>query len=282
MDRADLERADVRAVAGELDELVTWLRRHEIAVSSWYGKFDLRRDRYQVVNRGFDYAALPGAADDLHWPWFLYWEIGWLVVNNDFQQGQELLDLGGSSSLFSFLLASRGIDVTTVDIRPELVENAERVARKTGWSLRNLRMDMRKLQIDRRFDHATSVCVYEHLPVSGRLDVSRRVRDMLHDGGTFSVTFDYGNPSAAARLSSPDDVEAQFVTPSGLSVRGNREFHDNGLRYLANPFFRREGWWRGWKGLGVLRREFRLRDLPRTKDWNDYTFGALFLERGAR
>ena len=33
----------------------------------------------------------------------------------------------------------------------------------------------------------------------------------------------------------PADVERQFVEPSGLSVRGNADFQDNGLRYLLHP-----------------------------------------------
>ena len=97
-------------------------------------------------------------------------------------------------------------------------------------------------------------------------------------GATFSITFDYLNPSRAARISSPRDIDKQFVRPSGLRVRGNRDFHDGGERHLLNPFYHPRASAR-WRVAPVARREFPVRELFRTKDENDYTFGALFLEK---
>ena len=279
MDRADLESPKARAVVAELDELIVALRRDGLPVSSWYGKFDLSRNVHQRINRGYGYEPLPGAADDVSFPWFLYWEIAWLVINNAFHPGQRLLDLGGSSSLFSYYMASKGLEVTTVDIRKELVRNANEVARHTGWRLENHLMDMRELEFDRRFDHITSVCVFEHIPLSGRIEVTRRIRDLLGEDGTFSITFDYKNPSRLARISSPEAVEEQFVASSSLRVRGNRVFHDNGQRYLLHPFYHPSAWRYGSKPLSLFRREFGIREAFSVKRENDYTFGALFLVR---
>jgi Methyltransferase domain len=256
MDRADLERPECRAVCAELDALIADLDRRGLRVSNWYGALEmpLEAAAYERANRGPRYEPLSGAVDDERFPWFLYWEIAWLVTNNGFEPGQRLLDLGGSSSLFSCYMASRGLDVVTVDLSEELVANGDELAAATGWKLRNLRMDMGELDPDalgRGFDHVTSVCVFEHIPISARIDVGRRIRDLLVDSGAFSITFDYLNPSPRARISSPDDVEEQFVAPSGLQVRGNRVLHDNGLRYLWHPEHERE-----------------------------YTFGALFQTRG--
>jgi hypothetical protein len=279
MDRADLELPEARRVVSELDALIRRLRSEGLPVSSWYGKLDIAGDRFQLANRGFDYEPLPGAAEDLSWPWFLYWEIAWLVINNAYEPGDRLLDLGGGASLFSYYMASKGLEVMTMDVQRELVEAANEVSRRTGWQLVNHLTDMRELSFDRPFDHATSVCVFEHIPVSGRIEVSARVRDVLREGGTFSITFDYCNPSRRARICSPRSVEEQFIEPSGLRVRGNREFHDNGKRYLAHPFFRAGAWRRGWKPLLLLRREFGFREAFETRRENDYTFGALFMQR---
>ena len=82
-----------------------------------------------------------------------------------------------------------------------------------------------------------------------------------------------------AKISSPQAVEEQFVVPSGLSVRGNRPFHDNGNRYLLQPFHHPRAWWTGWKLQRVRRGQFRLRELARMRRTNDYTFGALFLQK---
>ena len=279
MDRSDLERPDCAAVVEELDELVRWLDGRGLQPSSWFGTLRDPTPPWEATNRGYGYEPLPGAADDARFPWFLYWEIAWVVVNNDFRPGDRLLDLGGSSSLFSYYLASRELEVTTVDLSSALVNNAEDVARRTGWMLHNRVMDMRELELDGSFDHATSICVLEHIPVSGRVRLSSQLRSLLRPGGSVSLTFDYLNPSRRARIATPDDVIEQLVAPSGLEPRGNREFHDNGQRYLLSPFHHPRAWWRGWKLRRLWSGQFRLWELARTKLRNDYTFGALFLER---
>jgi 2-polyprenyl-3-methyl-5-hydroxy-6-metoxy-1,4-benzoquinol methylase len=241
MARSDLDEPDAQRVVAELNSLVVELEQRGLRPSNWYGGLETPPDLvgWERANRGLQYEPLPGAAADDRYPWFLYWEIAWLVLNNRFVAGQRLLDLGGSSSLFSCYVASLGLEVVTVDLDRQLVANADRLAGATGWNMRNVEMDMRALRgsvLGAPFDHITSVCVFEHLPVAGRIEVTERIGELLVEGGSFSITFDYLNPSRMARIRSPHDVEEQFVAPSGLQVRGNRGFHDNGLRYLLHPF----------------------------------------------
>lgn len=280
MDRRDLDRPDTRSIVREVNALAAELERRDLRASTWYGSLELPQPwEWEQVNRGYGYEPLDGAADDARWPWFLYWEIAWLALNTEFVRGQRVLDLGGSSSLFSYFLAARGLSVVAVDLDPELVSNGNRTASHLEWDLENVVMDIRRLDLPGQFDHVTSVCVYEHVPVSDRIEVSTQIRQLLKEGGTFSITFDYGNPSRRARLSSSEDVEKQVIEPSGLAVRGNRSFHDNRERYLLHPFFHPTAYRHGWKLDGLRRRHFGLRDLARVKRRNDYTFGALFLER---
>ncbi len=280
MHRSDLESDAARVVIAELDELVLALRERGLRISSWYGVFDLEtaHDPYERLNRGYGYEPLPGAVDDTNFPWFLYWEIFWVVHHADFRAGQRVLDLGGSSSLFSYYLASKGLDVTTVDLQEELVDNADVVAERMGWDLTNYAMDMRELDFEERFDHITSICVYEHIPMYDRVEINTRVRDLLGPGGRFSITFDYRNPSRFASIDTPADVEAQFVRPSGLDVRGNREFVDTGESYLLNPFFHPDVP-RAYRTECVRQGHFKPWERLRTKKANDYTFAALFLEK---
>lgn len=283
MDRQDLEFPAAQVVVGELNELITELRSRELAVSSWYGFFDYPADlkRYEEINRGYGYRPLPNAVEDENFPWFLYWEIAWVMLNNDYQSGQRLLDMGGSSSLFSYYLASKGMEVTTIDLRPDLVQNADHVGREMGWKLDNELMDMRDMKFENRFDHITSICVYEHIPMSDRIEINRSVRELLNPGGTFTITFDYRNPSRLARILTPADVEEQFVRTSGLEVRGNGTFVEGPENYLLNPFYAKPRWWRG-KARDIRDGYFPLWELPRAKGSNDYTFGALFQKRSSR
>ena len=280
MERADLDRPEARALIQEIDELVRRLRAKGLRVSSWYGGLELDRHRreFQALNRGFGYAPLPEPVDDELFPWFLYWEIVWIVLSTPFEPGDRVLDMGGSSSLFSFLLASRGLPVTTVDLDEELVLNGNAVAQAMSWDLANEVMDMRRLDFAEPFQRVTSICVFEHIPACDRVEVNKRMQDVMAPGATFSITFDYQNPSRAARISSPRDIEEQFVRPSGLQVRGNRELHDSGERHLLNPFYHPRAFPR-LKVAPILRREFPPTELFRRKRANDYTFGALFLEK---
>jgi hypothetical protein len=121
--------------------------------------------------------------------------------------------------------------------------------------------------------------VFEHIPISERIDINARLRDLLVDGGSMSVTFDYLNPSRLARIGSPQDVHEQFVAPSGLRVRGNPTFHDNGKRYLLHPFHHPRAREAGWESLSIERGQFAPEQTGQAARENEYTFGALFLER---
>src|SRR3954463_8670832 len=280
MDRADLDTAAARVVVDELDDLIGSLSARGVRISSWYGAFELSDDpgSWERLNRGYDYTPLDGAADDGRFPWFLYWEIAWLVTNNRFRAGQRLLDLGGCSSLFSIYMASKGLEVTAIDLDDELVTNGNRVAETTRWALRNVRQDIANLDLAGTFDHVTSVCVFEHVPVSTRVRAGDQVRRLLRRGGTFSMTFDYVNPSRLAAIDSPDDVEEQFVRPSGLRVRGNERFVDNGKRYLLHPVHHPSAASTDWREVSIAAGQFEPADARQVSRSNEYTFGALFLE----
>ena len=283
MEPSDLECKEAQDIIRELNDLIITLKKRGLKISSWYGCFELDGDKNseEVVNRGYNYQPLPGAVDDVNFPWFLYWEIVWVVLHADFRPGQRVIDLGGSSSLFSFYLASKGLEVTTVDLQEELVKNANHVAGTMDWKLANHVMDMRYLEFDTEFDHITSICVYEHIPMYDRIEINRHIKDLLKPGGRFSITFDYRNPSMAARISSPSDVYDQFVKPSGLALRGNEIFLDTGTSFLLNPFYHPAASLRN-KLSCVRRGHFRLMEIFKAKSSNDYTFGALFLEKSEK
>lgn len=283
MDPDDLHSPAAQAVIEELDRLIVMLRERRLPISSWYGGFDLsgEPDSFERLNRGYGYAPLERAPDDVHFPWFLYWEIVWVVVHGGLARPQRVLDLGGAASLFSYYLASTGHQVTTVDLQEPLVEAGNFVGRTMGWTLTNRIMDMRRLSMSARFDHVTSICVFEHIPMYDRAPASRAIRDVLVDGGRFSLTFDYRNPSSRARISSARDIEEQFVTPSGLAVRGNAAFCDTGKNYLLHPFYH-PATGRDQRKALVRGGDFARSELSLTKTVNDYTFGALFMEKRTR
>ncbi|MFX0202641.1 MAG: class I SAM-dependent methyltransferase [Candidatus Hodarchaeota archaeon] len=280
MDLEDLKSDKAKTIIKSLNHLVKNLREKNLKISSWYGRFNLsgNPDSFERINRGYDYIGLEEATDDKNFPWFLYWEIVWVDLINEFSSQHKILDLGGSSSLFSYYLASKGIDVTTVDLQENLVENANTVANQMNWNLKNYVMDMRNLKFNSKFDHITSICVYEHIPLYDRVEINKKIKELLIYKGKFSITFDYRNPSKFTRINSPSDVLEQFVKPSGLFIRGNKEFFDNGKSYLLHPFYYTNISWK-YKIRAIMKKQFSPCEFFRTKQKNDYTFGALFLEK---
>jgi 2-polyprenyl-3-methyl-5-hydroxy-6-metoxy-1,4-benzoquinol methylase len=280
MDLSDLESDRARSIIMELNDLISDFKKKGLKISSWYGKFELtgKRNSSEWINRGYDYKPIEETVDDKNFPWFLYWEIVWVTMNAEFNKGQKILDLGGSSSLFSYYLASKGLDVTTIDLQEQLVKNANQVAQQTGWKLENYVMDMTKLDFDFRFDHITSICVYEHIPMYARVAINRSIEKLLLPHGRFSITFDYRNPSRFARINTPNDVYEQFVKPSGLVVRENQSFLDSGHSYLLHPFYHPGISWK-YRLFQVILGQFRPWEIIKSKKVNDYTFGALFQEK---
>ncbi len=280
MDRQDLDSPEAKKIINELNNLISELYAQNVKISSWYGTFELIKDPYEWINRGYGYAPFPDVVDDKNFPWFLYWEIVWIILHNDFKKGQRLLDLGGSSSLFSYYLASKGLDVTTVDLQKELVDNGNVTAKKMGWDLKNHMMDMRKLDFDATFDHITSVCVFEHIPMYDRVEINKIIKELLNDNGHFSITFDYRNPIRLARIHTKQDVHDQFVVPSGLTVRGNKAFVDEPTDYLLSPFYYKKRLFRH-KLSCIRNRHYSPWEFFKTKTENDYTFAALFMRKEA-
>lgn len=280
MNLDDLTLGGAIAIMGELNNLILQLKSKNLKISSWIGSFDLTGDHNSVewVNRGYDYKAIKGAVDDINFPWFLYWEIVWVVLNSEFKPGDRILDMGGCSSLFSYYLASKGLDVVAIDLQKYLVDNANLVASEMGWKLRNYVMDMRNIKFSIKFDHIISICVFEHIPLIDRVIINKKIKNLLIEGGKFSLTFDYKNPDKCVKINSPKDVYEQFVKPSGLKIRTNEFFFDNGINYLLHPFYsKRRIFWQ-YKKYCVISGHFSLLEFFKTKNENDYTFGALFLE----
>jgi ubiquinone/menaquinone biosynthesis C-methylase UbiE len=287
MDRDDLLTEAGRRFVSTLSALSETLHARHLPVTSWYGELEspeisgplagIRRiaDRMfgrgrdeQIVgehNRGGDsYEPIPGIADDTRHPWFLYWEAYWVMTHGPaVDASQRVLDAGGTSSLFSSYLASLGPEVHAVDLNETLLEAGSTIAREMGWNLHSHCMNMADLSFeDACFDHAYSICVFEHLHADLRRQALGEIARVLKPGGTLSITFDYRGPGVFLAgegfnsdpnnlIRTPADVQRHFLTAEGFEPVGNPVFEDNDESYLAWP----------------------------DEAENSYTFGSVFLRR---
>lgn len=271
MDRGDLLTPSGQEFVAGLSALSDDLERRNLPLTSWYG--GLLRARFEFspsgvrslvrralgrgrgvgsvaeINRGGEqYEPIPGIRSDVHHPWFLYWEAYWVSSRGpELTPSTRVLDAGGTASLFSCHLASRGAETHSVDLNPRLVAAGEQVARAMGWNLHSYSMDMTALEFeDGSFDHAYSICVFEHLTADLRQRALTEIARVLRPGGILSLTFDYGAPGvtlmgtgpsteAAHRLQTPADVHRHFGSHESFEIVGNQDFFDNGRTYLAWP-----------------------------------------------
>ena len=264
MDYSDLQTDEAQPVIQALNELITTLYSKGLYMTSWYGSLPDGEGKRGVgiENRGSAYKPLPNSVDDGRIPWYLYWETSWVTRNGPHvTNNMKLLDAGGTSSLFSCYLASLGAEVHSIDINAKLISNGNMIAEKMGWNMISYNMDMRKLDFDDEyFDHAYSICVFEHLGRETQKSALSEIARCLKPNGVLSLTFDYRNPAPHCARNEPEnqlktkeDIKRIFLSTKHLELCGNQEFCDNGESYLVHP---------------------RLNNIP-------YTFGAIFLKKTA-
>lgn len=274
MDRGDLLRDDAQAVTAGINDLIRALYARGVCTTSWWGTLPKKGrrklgvvDKLKVLfqrdwvlsdrgagvgyeNRGPDYEPLPGAADDGWIPWYLYWEIFWVLCHGPrLEKTLRVLDAGGTASLFTCYLASLGCEVHSIDLNPVLVAQGDRIARAMGWNMFSYAMNMGKLEFeDGFFDHAYAVCVFEHLNFELKQAALKEIARCLKPGGILSLTFDYRNPAPKVVGVGPDpreqnqirsqaDLQRNFLATGRFELIGNPTFHDNGRSYLVHPGF---------------------------------------------
>jgi len=271
MDREDLLTEDGRRFTVEFDALAVALERLRLPVTSWYGGLPSYGVAFSVsglkavlkklfardsavgaeatINRGGqDYESLPGVTRDDRHPWFLCWEAYWVMTHGPrLQTSHRVLDAGGTASLFSCYLASQGAEVHSVDLNQALVAAGQEIATRMQWNLKPACMDMTALEFpDDFFDHAYSICVFEHLDHAQRQRALKEIARVLKPGGILSITFDYGAPGVhlAGRghdydeknlIRTPEDVDRHFLSAPEFDPLGNSRFEETGETYLAWP-----------------------------------------------
>jgi surface carbohydrate biosynthesis protein len=282
MDRNDLFHPDSRKIVDRLDSLIRRMYSEGVYMSSWVGTTPPDLSMFAEVKRaGFlgrildflsgakapemhpgeevalvrgidqrrDYQPLPGAADDVRLPWFLYWEICWVLrmLGDRLTPQSRVLDAGGSGSLFSCYLSSLGTEVHAIDLNPKLEKLGRAIQDKMGFNLYSYTMNMCSLEFpDEYFDHAFSICVFEHLDIEIKRGALSEIARCLRPGGIFAITFDYKTPAPGIagygkdprprnQLKNVADIHRSFLSNPDFELVGNQDFQDNGTSYLIHP-----------------------------------------------
>lgn len=243
MDREELFRLPLSIIVEEVLKLEKQLMNKSVLYCSWHGGSGTyyppfyKNPKNERRNRGGDkYKPYPDERhDDQRNPWFKLWEIAVLVEETKVRKGDTVLDLGGCSSLFSYYLASKGVNVISIDIAPKAVEVGKTASIKMGWpNLVNREMNILDLNFeDEKFDYVYCLDSFIFLKDEGgwgyrpRLRALKEANRVLKKGGAFGLTVNWMNPITWRYLD--NETLTKYAQDSGFDFKGVK---DNGKRYL--------------------------------------------------
>ena len=282
MDIRDLENEEAKKIIQELMELNKKYEEKGCTISSWFGQCHPTEygKKISLLNRGYDYKPiLQNEEFDFKYPNWLLWEIYWVCSNINVKKGDTILDIGGACSLFSFYLASKGVKVVAIDLNQKVVDEANRIAKIMNVDYTAVCSDAEEYLINtnEKFDYITSICVFEHIEKNKRKRLTKFLHKRLKKDGIIAITFDYKNPSRFVGIDNKADIQDLFLTDTNLKMIENKDFYDNNENYLINVFYRKPILWRE-KRKGIRNKEFPFYEFFRTKNYNDYNFGDIFLK----
>jgi SAM-dependent methyltransferase len=123
------------------------------------------------------------------------------------------LDLGCGKGELATLLLSDFADVTGCDPSPGMLKTTQ------GISTR-VQEDPGKIPFENeRFHFVTAVCVYHHVPVQARLNLTREVRRVLKPGGAFCIIEHNPFNPVTRLIVSRTPVDADAVLLRALETR---------------------------------------------------------------
>ena len=229
MDLEDFNEEKLSMLCKDIIALEDDFSKDGFIVSSWYGNIQIIKfyDKLEKLNRGYHYKAILPKRYDKKFPSFLIWEIYNVFYGLNLKKGDIVLDIGGACSLFSFFLASKGIEVVAIDKNELLVDEANRIAKAKKLNYNAVNMDAEEYvkTCNRKFDYITSICVFEHIALEKRKRIMLNLDKILSPKGKVAMTFDYKNPSKFVQINNNRDIHDQFGCNPNFIFMGNDEFY---------------------------------------------------------
>lgn len=135
-----------------------------------------------------------------------------LVINGTLERGSKILDIGSGPGNESIFLAKQGMKVIGLDLNPEAIGLAKKLAKLQNVDVKFVQGDALKLPFkDQAFDVVNDTFVFHHFESSIRRQYAREISRVLKPGGIFILRgFSYRMTpgSGPFRLTSKDVLDA--------------------------------------------------------------------------
>jgi len=169
-------------------------------------------------------------------------EILFLIDELDLKEGDHILDIGCGTGRHSLGLAREKISVTGIDLSPDMLAVAGRLAAEQNLKIRFIQGDASQIRLGEKFDAAICICegafsLFEEgmEPFRYHLDILKNVQGMLKPGGKFLMTV--LNGFKKIREHSDDDIQKGVFDPFALSTSYEMELKDGSMIAISEKGF---------------------------------------------
>jgi ubiquinone/menaquinone biosynthesis C-methylase UbiE len=169
-------------------------------------------------------------------------EVRFLIDELGLKAGDRVLDIGCGTGRHSLGLAKEKMAVTGIDLSPDMLGVARRMADERGLDITFIQGDASQVRLDEKFDHAIIICegafsLFEEgmEPFQYHLDILKNVNGMLKPGGKFLMTV--LNGFKKIREHSDEDIKKGVFDPVTLSTFIEMDLNDGSKAALHEKGF---------------------------------------------
>jgi cyclopropane fatty-acyl-phospholipid synthase-like methyltransferase len=147
----------------------------------------------------------------------------------DGREGLRAVDLGAGEGRDAVLFAERGLNTLAVDISPNGLEKAERLARERGVELETRQGDVNSLKLEGGFDLVYSIGTVQYIEPDNRAQRFEHFKEITEPGGIHALLTFVEHPDVAP---APDWGDNEYLYAPG-ELRGYYEgwecLHERGF-----------------------------------------------------
>ena len=149
----------------------------------------------------------------------------------------KVLDVGCGEGFYAIYLASKGFEVTGIDISENAIKLAKENAAKQGVKIKFIPMDVAHLdEMNNKFDFVFEWAILHHIMPEQRQKYVENIKGILNKGGKYlSICFNNQNPDFGAK------GKTLRIIPGGAKMpAGTRLYYSSfeEMKQLFEPHFR--------------------------------------------
>lgn len=144
----------------------------------------------------------------------------------------KVLDVGCGEGFYAIYLASKGFDVTGVDVSENAITHAKENATKHGVKIKFMQMDVADLdKMNDKFDFVFEWAILHHIMPGQRKKYAENIKRILCEGGKYlSICFNDQDPNFGAR------GKKLRIIPEGAKIPAGTKLYYSSIEDMKELF----------------------------------------------